>query len=112
MRCGGISMFPHHFMNATISSFNSAPSTIVPLLVAYDISDDRRRTQLHRLLRGFGEPLQKSLFLCWVNPVRRKRLQHLLDDFLRTPHPGRERVDCVVARDLFAHPREIAWVLE
>jgi CRISPR-associated endonuclease Cas2 len=69
----------------------------IPLLVAYDISDNRRRNQLHRLLRGFGEPVQKSVFVCWVDEARRRRLETLLDDFGRAPHKGDERIDCVPA---------------
>ena len=70
----------------------------IPLLVAYDISDNRRRNRLHRLLRGFGEPVQKSVFICWVDVGRRRRLESLLDDFGSAPHKGDERIDCVPAR--------------
>ena len=107
-------------MNAPHPLSDGNPAA-VPLLVAYDITDNRQashpnfapcRTQLHRLLRGFGEPLQKSLFLCWVIPTRRLRLERLIEDFLSAPHKGHERIDCLVARDL-SRPREaIAWVLE
>lgn len=43
------------------------PPATLPVLVAYDISDHRRRRRLYRLLSGFGEPLQESVFLCWVD---------------------------------------------
>jgi len=33
-------------------------------LVAYDVSGDRRRARIHRTLRRFGSPIQKSVF--WV----------------------------------------------
>ncbi|HCB14068.1 MAG TPA: CRISPR-associated endonuclease Cas2 [Gammaproteobacteria bacterium] len=46
--------------------------------VAYDISDDKRRLRLHRLLRGFGEPVQKSLFVCQLDGRRKVRLEKLL----------------------------------
>ena len=36
----------------------------VPVVVAYDIANDQPRDRLHRLLRAFGEPVQKSVFLC------------------------------------------------
>lgn len=70
----------------------------IPLLVAYDISDNRRRNRLHRMLRGFGEPVQKSVFICWVDVGRRRRLETLLDDFGRATHKGDERIDCIPAR--------------
>lgn len=36
------------------------------VLVAYDISDDRRRTRLYKALLPFGTPVQFSLFECLV----------------------------------------------
>jgi hypothetical protein len=82
-----------------------------PLLVTYDIADDRRRNRLHRLLRGFGEPLQKSVFICWVDPARRNRLEALIADFATATHRGGERIDCIQASGL-APPPEDAWVIE
>ena len=67
-------------------------------LYPYDISEYRRRKRLHRLLHGFGEPVQESLFLCWLDAVRQRRLRVLLDDFQRAPHRGQERVHCIAAR--------------
>lgn len=34
------------------------------VLVAYDISNDRRRTRLHKRLLDFGSPVQYSVFEC------------------------------------------------
>lgn len=34
------------------------------IVVAYDVSDDRRRTQLHKTLRRFGDRVQFSVFEC------------------------------------------------
>lgn len=48
-------------------------------VVAYDISDDRRRLRLHRLLRGFGEPVQKSVFVCQLDGRRKAKLEQLLE---------------------------------
>lgn len=33
-------------------------------LVCYDISDPKRLQKVHRKMRGFGEPLQYSVFCC------------------------------------------------
>lgn len=38
-------------------------------LVCYDISDDRRRTSVYKLLRGFGDHLQYSVFRCPLTPM-------------------------------------------
>jgi len=34
------------------------------VVVAYDISDDKRRTKLHNTLMNFGAPVQYSVFEC------------------------------------------------
>jgi CRISPR-associated protein Cas2 len=34
------------------------------VVVAYDISDDPRRTKLHNTLKNFGTPVQYSVFEC------------------------------------------------
>lgn len=44
-------------------------------LIAYDITDDKRRTKLHGKLKGFGEALQYSLFRCTLSPSERLRLR-------------------------------------
>ena len=84
----------------------------IAVYVAYDISEHRRRNRLHRLLRGFGEPVQKSVFLCWVDAVRQRRLTILLDDFMRAPHTGQERIDCIPARTGTAKLPANEWVFE
>lgn len=33
-------------------------------LVCYDISDSKRLQKVHRKMRGYGEPLQYSVFCC------------------------------------------------
>lgn len=47
-------------------------------VIAYDISDNRRRLQVHRVLRGFGAPVQKSVFVCPLDGRRKARLAQLL----------------------------------
>ena len=36
------------------------------VVIVYDISDDRRRSRLHRMLLDFGTPVQFSVFECWL----------------------------------------------
>ena len=36
-------------------------------VIAYDISDDRRRTKVHEVLLGFGKWTQYSLFECFLS---------------------------------------------
>lgn len=46
------------------------------ILVAYDISDDKRRTRVHKKLKGYGEALQFSLFRCTLTASERVRLRN------------------------------------
>ena len=39
-------------------------------LVCYDIADDRRRSRIFKLLRGYGEHIQFSIFRCILSPRR------------------------------------------
>ena len=39
-------------------------------LVAYDIPDDGRRTRLARVLEGYGDRIQYSVFLCDLKSER------------------------------------------
>lgn len=94
-----------------VHEFPASAGEVRPLLVTYDIGDNRRRNRLHRLLRGFGEPLQRSVFLCWVDRPRRARLERLLADFAAVAHSGRERIDCVQACGLEC-PRDDQWIVE
>lgn len=52
-----------------------------PFIVAYDISNDKQRNYLHRLLNNFGKPIQKSIFICWLNNSKLKTLQQKLSKF-------------------------------
>lgn len=36
-------------------------------VIAYDIPDDRRRTRVHKILSGFGNWTQYSLFECFLS---------------------------------------------
>lgn len=40
-------------------------------IVSYDICDPRRLRLVHRTVRGFGEPLQYSVFQCDLSPSER-----------------------------------------
>ena len=45
------------------------------VLVAYDISDDRRRTRLHDVLENYGTPVQYSVFECLVDKEELARMK-------------------------------------
>ncbi len=54
------------------------------VLVAYDISDDRRRTRVMKLLQGYGQRVQYSVFECDLTPQQyaalRRELRSRLHD--------------------------------
>jgi CRISPR-associated protein Cas2 len=52
-------------------------------LVAYDISDDRRRTKVHKLLCGFGQWTQYSFFECFLTDKELVALHGRLDKLLK-----------------------------
>lgn len=52
-------------------------------VIAYDIPNDKRRTKIHKMLCGFGEWTQYSLFECFLDArdlvQLRARLQELIE---------------------------------
>ena len=60
-------------------------------LIAYDVSSNRRRYRLARMLEGHGRRVQESVFEAWLTPRQREELlvraEHLL-------HPDRDRLAC------------------
>src|SRR6266702_4550467 len=51
-------------------------------VVAYDISDDRRRTKVHKVLRGFGQWTEFSLFECFLTKKELLQMRAKLDKHL------------------------------
>lgn len=54
----------------------------VYVVVAYDIPDDRRRGRVAKLLEGYGERLQYSLFECRLTKVQYLRMREELGKLL------------------------------
>lgn len=53
-------------------------------LVTYDIRDDKRWRRVFRLMKGFGEWLQLSVFQCRLSAKRHAELIQLLDGVIDT----------------------------
>ncbi len=51
-------------------------------LVTYDVRDERRLRQVFRILRGYGEWVQYSVFQCRLSRRRRADLIALVDDVI------------------------------
>lgn len=55
-------------------------------LVTYDICDDKRLRRVHKLLKGYGEWVQLSVFQCRLSRRRQAELQALLDGLIIHQH--------------------------
>ena len=51
-------------------------------IIAYDISHDKRRNKVHKLLLGFGKWTQFSLFECFLSEKEWVRLRHELTQLI------------------------------
>lgn len=49
-------------------------------LVCYDIRNPRRLQHVHKILKGYGEPWQLSIFFCVLKDIDRVRLQAALEE--------------------------------
>src|SRR6266487_6514284 len=58
-------------------------------VVAYDIPDDKRRTKIHKILKGFGQWTEFSLFECFLTKKELLQMRAKLDKYL---DPRKDRV--------------------
>lgn len=72
-------------------------------LLAYDISDDRRRGQVHKCVSGFGYPLQYSVFICDMSDIELIALRTELREVI---HSTLDRVAFVRLGDPASRGRE------
>jgi CRISPR-associated protein Cas2 len=72
-------------MTRTIRKYHRQENNLTTCyVIAYDISDDRRRTKIHQVLMGFGKWTQYSLFECFLTRkqlvlLRSKLAEHLVE---------------------------------
>ncbi|MEK7765728.1 MAG: CRISPR-associated endonuclease Cas2 [bacterium] len=53
-------------------------------LVCYDIRDAKRLRRVHKVMKGFGEPWQYSVFFCVLRDIDRVRMENSLRDKMNT----------------------------
>lgn len=51
-------------------------------LICYDIRDPKRWRKAYKLLQGYGESLQYSIFRCWLSQREREKLRWELEKVL------------------------------
>ena len=49
-------------------------------LVCYDVSDQKRLREVRKVMKGYGEPWQFSVFFCVLKDIDRVRLQRDLEE--------------------------------
>lgn len=49
-------------------------------LVCYDICESKRLRRVHKLMKGYGEPWQYSVFFCVLKDIDRVRMQSELEN--------------------------------
>lgn len=52
-------------------------------LIVYDISNDKRRTKLHNILRNYGTPVQYSVFECHLTKKNLAKLKQEIAKIVR-----------------------------
>lgn len=52
-------------------------------LVAYDVSEDKRLRRTYRKMRGFGDPLQYSVFQCNLSDVERMKMVEAISAIIK-----------------------------
>lgn len=53
-------------------------------VVSYDISDDKERLRVSRVLDGYGKRLQRSVYQCWLDASMFSSMKRQLDELALT----------------------------
>jgi CRISPR-associated protein Cas2 len=91
----------------------------MPLVLAYDISDDKRRDRLRRTLLRFGTPVQYSVFECDLSARQVQRMRKAILEVIQLPEDNVRYYQlcrgCVFNVEVFGgHPitkRELVYVV-
>lgn len=83
-------------------------------VIAYDITDDRRRNQVAKFLEGWGKRVQKSIFEC---DLSLKELEQVIDGLKRilVVHEDRCHIyqicrECLPKKMVFGEEIEPEWL--
>ncbi|MBD1849154.1 CRISPR-associated endonuclease Cas2 [Cyanobacteria bacterium FACHB-502] len=53
------------------------------VVISYDISDDKRRTKIHNILKSYGQWMQYSVFECDLNTIQYAKLRSRLGKLIK-----------------------------
>jgi CRISPR-associated protein Cas2 len=59
------------------------------VVITYDISEDKRRTKIHRVLKSYGQWMQFSVFECDLSETEYARLRSRLSKLIK---PGQDSI--------------------
>ena len=70
------------------------------VLVCFDVhgitrADQRRRARVSKILEGYGERVQKSVFECWLTRAEQREMSKRLGRYFKA---GVDRFDCFPLR--------------
>lgn len=54
------------------------------MVISYDISDDKRRTKIHSVLKSYGEWVQYSIFECDLTNTQYAKLRDRLGKLIKS----------------------------
>lgn len=54
------------------------------IVIAYDVTDDRRRARLHKKLKSYGKPVQYSVFECILSPKILAKMKKMVSKEIKT----------------------------
>ena len=75
-------------------------------LVVYDIRDPKRWRRVFRLLKGFGDWVQLSVFQCRLTQMRHTELKRRLDEYILHGEDHALIIDIGLAKNV--HPKVIS----
>ncbi|MBD1935751.1 CRISPR-associated endonuclease Cas2 [Microcoleus sp. FACHB-68] len=55
------------------------------VVVSYDVSEDKRRTKIHKVLKSYGQWVQYSIFECDLTETQYARLRSRLAKLIKAP---------------------------
>ena len=53
------------------------------VIVSYDISEDKRRTKIHKVLKSYGQWVQYSVFECYLTDTQYAKLRSRLNKLIK-----------------------------
>jgi CRISPR-associated protein Cas2 len=53
------------------------------VVVSYDISEDKRRTKIHKILKSYGQWMQYSVFECNLTELQYAKLRSRLNKLIK-----------------------------